>query len=252
MKKILFQDKKKEVDFFNQIDDPYDCVSNNTYIKVAEKCAVFLKSYDSLILEVGCGSGLFGKRLSEMGYNVIGIDISSKMIEYANQKKVQNYSVKEGDAEDKSLFPKETFSLILCPGILHHIPDLKASSIISNFYFWLKPGGYVVCWEPNGSNWIINVSKLLFKIYSLFVRKSIYATTNETNHSFHQYYKVFSLNKFSLVSKESWLGRSTSRFKNRIVSFLDYVRWKLIVMFDFFFHSLQSGTMLFLIFRKND
>lgn len=38
---------------------------------------------DGLVVDLGCGSGLTAKRLSEAGFDVLGVDISSEMIELA-------------------------------------------------------------------------------------------------------------------------------------------------------------------------
>ena len=38
------------------------------------------------ILDLGCGPGLYTKRLSEKGFNVTGVDFSENSIRYAEQK----------------------------------------------------------------------------------------------------------------------------------------------------------------------
>ena len=42
-----------------------------------------------LLLDVGCGSGLSGDRLSELGHNWIGMDISRDMLEVAKEREVE-------------------------------------------------------------------------------------------------------------------------------------------------------------------
>jgi len=50
------------------------------------------------ILDVGCGTGRVSIPLAEMGFNVVGIDISSKYIEVASRR------AKEKGLEDKTVF----------------------------------------------------------------------------------------------------------------------------------------------------
>lgn len=40
----------------------------------------------SKVLDVGCGSGIYSMRLAEMGYEVVGIDISQEMLKKAEEK----------------------------------------------------------------------------------------------------------------------------------------------------------------------
>lgn len=46
---------------------------------------------DAKILDLGCGPGLYTKRLSEMGYDVTGIDYSKRSIAYAKSQDTKTY-----------------------------------------------------------------------------------------------------------------------------------------------------------------
>ena len=45
-----------------------------------------------LLLDVGCGSGLSGDRLTELGYGWIGMDISKSMLQVAQDRNIEGAS----------------------------------------------------------------------------------------------------------------------------------------------------------------
>ena len=59
---------------------------------MAERCVEILaipEDKPCLILDIGCGSGLSGSVLTEHGYNWIGVDISTSMLEVAKENEVE-------------------------------------------------------------------------------------------------------------------------------------------------------------------
>ena len=45
---------------------------------------------EGLVAELGCGTGTITEGLAAAGYDMIGIDVSSDMLEIANEKKIAN------------------------------------------------------------------------------------------------------------------------------------------------------------------
>jgi 18S rRNA (guanine1575-N7)-methyltransferase len=63
-----------------------------TQIEMAERCVEILaipEGKTCLILDIGCGSGLSGSVLTDHGYNWIGVDISSSMLEVAKENEAE-------------------------------------------------------------------------------------------------------------------------------------------------------------------
>ena len=59
---------------------------------MAERCVEILaipEGKTCLILDIGCGSGLSGSVLTDHGYNWIGVDISSSMLEVAKENEAE-------------------------------------------------------------------------------------------------------------------------------------------------------------------
>ncbi|MBP1598851.1 MAG: Methyltransferase type 11, partial [Acidobacteria bacterium] len=56
---------------------------------------------NGLVVDLGCGSGLWARRLVDAGYSVLGIDMSPSMIAMARRR------VPEGHFRRQSLFPAD-------------------------------------------------------------------------------------------------------------------------------------------------
>jgi ubiquinone/menaquinone biosynthesis C-methylase UbiE len=91
------------------------------------------------ILDLGCGAGDFCRKLKSLGANsIVGVDISSKMLELAignivDRIKFFNMPMEELD------FSAETFELVVSSLALHYVADLHA--LFKKVYSWLKPSG---------------------------------------------------------------------------------------------------------------
>jgi ubiquinone/menaquinone biosynthesis C-methylase UbiE len=72
------------------------------------------------ILDVGVGTGRFSKPLSDLGFEMVGIDLSRKMLLKARQKGVRNLII--ADARNMP-FKDGTFDASIIIHVLHLLPD---------------------------------------------------------------------------------------------------------------------------------
>ncbi len=104
----------------------------------------------SKILEAGCGIGYWVFWLSEQGHEAVGIDISDKAISiaknYAKKNNIKACSFLNADVRTIP-FKKNYFDYIFSFGVIEHFKD--PSSILSEFYRVLKPGGKIFISVPN-------------------------------------------------------------------------------------------------------
>lgn len=93
------------------------------------------------VLEVGCGNGFFLKALVDLGFtkSVFGIEPSSKMILEADPSLKDRIKV---NIFKSTLFPKNSFDLILCFHTLDHMVD--PNEFIKGAYSLLRKNGYVI------------------------------------------------------------------------------------------------------------
>ena len=100
---------------------------------------------DSLLLDIGCSSGIFLKDLERLGFkkeNLFGIDISEKAIENCKNNGIQNVFVM--DAQKISL--TEKFDIIVASDCLEHLRDDIGA--IKNWSALLKTGGMLCVFVP--------------------------------------------------------------------------------------------------------
>ncbi|MBI2651918.1 class I SAM-dependent methyltransferase [Candidatus Woesearchaeota archaeon] len=103
------------------------------------KIFLSLINKNSLILDLGCGSGRDSKIFADKGYKVIGIDLSRKMIETA-KKLVKNVDFRIMDMM-KLDFKKESLGAIWANAAFCHIRKKDISKVIKKCYKILKKNG---------------------------------------------------------------------------------------------------------------
>ncbi len=93
------------------------------------------------ILDIGTGTGFLSLMLAEMGYEVVGLDISEEMIEKAKKKAIDRgvkVEFKLGDAENLP-FEAGSFDALVNRAVLWTLPDPK--NAIAEWKRVLKSGG---------------------------------------------------------------------------------------------------------------
>lgn len=103
-----------------------------------------------IILDLGCGTGVFGRRLKEENkvHELIGVEI----FEEAAEKAARHYQkVYQGDIEQLNLSYENYFDYVICGDIIEHLKDPWA--ILGRIKGWLKIGGHVLVSIPNVRYW---------------------------------------------------------------------------------------------------
>ncbi|MBN2771349.1 MAG: class I SAM-dependent methyltransferase [Spirochaetes bacterium] len=94
----------------------------------------------SMILDVGCGSGLNSKIIAEAGHNIVGFDYSESMIELA-EKNCPNGKFYVSSADDFVF--SNMFDGICLSFIIVHLSDQEVESLFDKVSESLNPGGYL-------------------------------------------------------------------------------------------------------------
>jgi 2-polyprenyl-3-methyl-5-hydroxy-6-metoxy-1,4-benzoquinol methylase len=124
---------------------------------------------NSTFLDAGCGTCAHSIRLANLGFLVQAVDLSESVLKEAEANvKAKGLetkiSIRREDICSLS-FEDETFSYILCWGVLMHIPDLEAA--ISELTRVLKPGGALVIGENN----MYSLEAIILRSLKRFLRK---------------------------------------------------------------------------------
>ncbi|WP_050738525.1 class I SAM-dependent methyltransferase [Acetobacterium bakii] len=104
------------------------------------------------VLDVGCGSGIYSMRLAELGYEVVGIDISQEMLKKAEinaKKRGLRITFLMMDVF-KLNFEKDTFDGIFSMAAFEFIQDEKKA--MAEMFRVLKKGGQIVIGTINANS----------------------------------------------------------------------------------------------------
>ncbi|MEA1896918.1 MAG: class I SAM-dependent methyltransferase [Bacteroidota bacterium] len=124
------------------------------------------------ILEIGCGTGEFTKRIVPSGADITAIDISPDLLEVARET-IPNATVRFHIQNVEKLdFEDGCFDVVIGSSILHHL-NLKPA--LKEIYRVLKIGGVVVFTEPNMVNPQIWMERNI-----IFIRKLTNSSPDET------------------------------------------------------------------------
>lgn len=111
------------------------------------------------ILDLGCGPGSLTALLCAIpDAEVIGTDLSPQMINKArrNHPKAQFFV----DDAEAMRFEDQTFDVVFCSGVLHHLPSL--GRVLNEIHRVLKPGGFLIAREPNSDHFAARYPQLSF------------------------------------------------------------------------------------------
>ncbi len=102
-----------------------------------------------VVLDYGCGTGTTACELADQVKEIQAIDISSSMIEIANDKAIasdiKNVSFKQGDIFDDG-YSEASFDAILAFNILHTVPNPQ--DVMRRIHDLLKPDGLIISVTP--------------------------------------------------------------------------------------------------------
>ena len=101
------------------------------------------------ILDVGTGAGFFAAILSKLGHNVIGVDMSTKMLGEAEKNlRELNLSAEFKNMNAQALdFDDETFDAVVTRNLTWTLPDVKAA--YREWFRVLKVGGVLMNFDSD-------------------------------------------------------------------------------------------------------
>jgi 2-polyprenyl-3-methyl-5-hydroxy-6-metoxy-1,4-benzoquinol methylase len=91
-----------------------------------------------LILDIGCGVGIAMNVLARKGFQVVGMEISPKMAEFAKRRN-PGARVMVGDFMETEF--DETFDVILAFAFIHLFPKAEVPAVFDKMKSVLHPGG---------------------------------------------------------------------------------------------------------------
>lgn len=98
---------------------------------------------NTTVLDLGCGYGWHCKYAKQQGAKqVIGIDISTNMLEVANRINADEHITYQCCAMEDLVFPDNTFDIVFSSLAFHYVEDIQP--VFANISQWLKKNGSFV------------------------------------------------------------------------------------------------------------
>ena len=130
----------------SELLDEFGYQAPNAAVETLQK---HLPSLDSVILDMGCGTGLVGELLHSLGYRHLdGLDLSPEMLEKAKARGVYR-TLGEADLTE-TLEIEQIYDAVICVGVFSHQRN-QAFDLVKLFA-GLKPNGVLVA-TVNGKGW---------------------------------------------------------------------------------------------------
>jgi len=182
--------KKSPEKFWDLISAKYaaspisDRTAYETKIEKIKSCL----SPDDVVLDIGCGTGTQCGDLAGHVKQVTGIDISSKLLAIAEQRKAErkldNIEFINTSLYDERLKP-ECFDMVMAFYVLHFFEDLDA--VVKRVHALLKPGGLFISETACLGEKNKVAGKLVrFSGYLGFLPKINLLTTRQLQHAMEQ------------------------------------------------------------------
>jgi len=112
------------------------------------------------LLEIGCGLGIELAKLGQLGFDVTGIDLSTRAVQlsdnYLKRRKVKGRTLVQN--AEKMAFSDDTFDVVYSSGVLQHTPNIY--NAISEIWRVLKPSGKVLIVLYHRNSWFYLLHKL--------------------------------------------------------------------------------------------
>ena len=132
--------------YYDLWSNEYDMTLNKWNYQAPKKSANLLlkkvKNKPRYILDLACGTGLFGSELKKLYKDslIYGSDISKKSLKIAAQKNIYHFLVQQ-NFEKKYIFGRK-FDLVSIIGAMTYCKNFD--KLFSNIKFYLSTNGYVI------------------------------------------------------------------------------------------------------------
>lgn len=112
------------------------------------------------IADIGCGSGIFSRQLSDAGAQVIAVDIAENALKLIKEAGIDNIQLKQS-AMPATTLPDHSYDVIICTELIAELPSDDHRLFFAELSRLIKTDGYLVCSSNIDIDSIGGVEKLI-------------------------------------------------------------------------------------------
>ena len=200
---------------------------------------------NSVILDVGCGTGYRVNELQKVGFRAYGIDHSESMVKQCN-KLYPDIIVKHADVFDPMTYEKKTMTHILCMNMT--IYEFKNKlQFFRNCSHWIMPNGYLILHlvDPELFSATVPIHKNKWREPINSKKRVVDTLVDFYDFNYHAHYEFpFDLKKNkSVVFKEKFTDKMTNFVRqNENTLYMDSINdiLKMANLAGFIFHGKMN------------
>ncbi len=168
------------------------------------------------LLDVGCGTGHWSKFFGSLGYDVVGVDISERMIEVAESHRPPNCIFQVADA-CRLPFQGHSFNIVTAMATLGFVSDV--SQVLEEMFRCVQENGVVLVGVLNRLAHVnqkrLTANREPYVSGRLFSRKDLYDLLRQRGHvrMVGSVPKTTGYGKRFWRSMVHWMGLEDSRFE---------------------------------------
>jgi 2-polyprenyl-3-methyl-5-hydroxy-6-metoxy-1,4-benzoquinol methylase len=173
--------REKTTQFYDRMAEKNfnDWFNNDALLPILEEF-ISLIPKNPKVLDLGCGTGGESKRVQKLGADVIGIDLSSESIKYAqeNVKGASFYVMNILDMQFENYF----FHGVFEAGVLFHFSQIEQEIILRKIFSIIKDSGIFLTIYPEGNYEGIeefDIEGQKYQRYARKIEKELWKTTVE-------------------------------------------------------------------------
>lgn len=100
---------------------------------------------DKKVADIGCGAGIFSRRLSEAKAQLDAIDIAENALKHVKENKGTEHIQTKQESMPTTRLPEHTYDVIVCTELIAELPSSDYRLFFAELSRLIKPDGYLVC-----------------------------------------------------------------------------------------------------------
>lgn len=127
-----------------QFNPMKNCLQRERVERTWQLLTKYVQLNQQHVVDIGCGSGVFSRRMRDAGARVDAIDISENALKYFKEQGAENIHLQQGAMPATNL-TDDTYDVIICTEIIAELPKEEYRLFFAELSRIIKSEGYLIC-----------------------------------------------------------------------------------------------------------